>query len=379
MEMDKRRAGGGLLAAALAIGLCAAAFVSAQTARTVGRGTGGQVVATVNGEKILRDEVAEQLLREQTARLSVTNPQFMDRQRQVAASVGALVLKKLAASGGRSATVTRSEIIDWFFKDKPLILTQTVERMIQERVIRQEARKRGINPTQADFDARYAEEMGKARQALSLGGMNDRQLLSTVGFLPETLKRNVQTTLLLERIVQKDLETKLGHPVGPDDFVDASHILVRAFGNDEAARNKAFEDALAKIKGYAADISAGKMTFEDAALKHSDDTSKLKKGALGVFLRGQMVPEFDAVAFSAEPGKISEPVKTQFGYHLIKVNRRGKDTTPAERKLALESHVRTRMQQAVMQLMQTAKVSNTVAQAPMPMMTPRPGAPPQVR
>jgi peptidyl-prolyl cis-trans isomerase C len=71
------------------------------------------------------------------------------------------------------------------------------------------------------------------------------------------------------------------------------------------------------------EIETGKATFEAAAKKHSQCPSGAEGGALGKFSRGQMVPEFDTVVFSAEVNKVHGPVKTQFGYHLIKITQRG--------------------------------------------------------
>lgn len=91
-----------------------------------------------------------------------------------------------------------------------------------------------------------------------------------------------------------------------EEGVNASHILVDS-------EEKALE-ILAKIK-------AGEVTFEQAAAENSTCPSKANGGSLGDFGRGQMVPEFDTAVFAMEVGEISEaPVKTQFGYHLIKLN-----------------------------------------------------------
>ncbi len=87
----------------------------------------------------------------------------------------------------------------------------------------------------------------------------------------------------------------------------ASHILVptEAEANDLKQRCAAGED------------------FADLAKAHSGCPSGKQGGSLGQFSQGQMVPEFDAVIFSDLPlGEVSEPVKTQFGYHLIKVEQR---------------------------------------------------------
>ncbi len=100
------------------------------------------------------------------------------------------------------------------------------------------------------------------------------------------------------------------------ESVKASHILIQVSkdaGND--LWNKAKKDLTALRK----DILAGKISFEDAAKNRSDCPSKADGGNLGFFTKGQMVPEFDEVAFSTKVGEISAPVKTQFGYHIVKV------------------------------------------------------------
>lgn len=87
------------------------------------------------------------------------------------------------------------------------------------------------------------------------------------------------------------------------ESVRASHILVKE--EDEA-------------NDIINEINEG-LSFEEAAKKYSMCPSKEAGGDLGEFTRGKMVPEFEEAAFSIEEGKLSEPVKTQFGYHIIKV------------------------------------------------------------
>lgn len=87
----------------------------------------------------------------------------------------------------------------------------------------------------------------------------------------------------------------------------ASHILV-------ASEKQALE-----LKQQ---IEAGQ-SFADLAGKHSQCPSGRDGGNLGQFNKGDMVPEFDKVIFSELPiGQVSEPVRTQFGYHLIQVHQR---------------------------------------------------------
>ena len=90
-----------------------------------------------------------------------------------------------------------------------------------------------------------------------------------------------------------------------DESVSASHILV---------------DSEEKALSIKADIENGKISFEDAARENSSCPSKENGGNLGEFTKGQMVPEFDNAVFSMNVGEVSAPVKTQFGYHIIKLN-----------------------------------------------------------
>jgi len=66
----------------------------------------------------------------------------------------------------------------------------------------------------------------------------------------------------------------------------------------------------------------GGADFAELAAEHSQCPSGEQGGDLGEFSQGQMVPEFDEVIFSGEPGKIHGPVKTQFGFHLIEITSR---------------------------------------------------------
>ncbi|CAN5856877.1 peptidylprolyl isomerase [soil metagenome] len=94
--------------------------------------------------------------------------------------------------------------------------------------------------------------------------------------------------------------------------VRASHVLLKTEGKTEADVKKLAEDIAAKARAGA--------DFAALAKKHSeDDTNNAKGGDLDFFGRGAMVPEFDEAAFAMEPGQVSDPVKTSFGYHIIKL------------------------------------------------------------
>jgi peptidyl-prolyl cis-trans isomerase C len=105
--------------------------------------------------------------------------------------------------------------------------------------------------------------------------------------------------------------------------VHARHILIRMHGSTVPVKPEekdlSDEEALAKALELEKRIKAGE-DFSKLAGAESDDTgSAINGGDLGTFGHGAMVPSFDEAAFKMAPGQVSEPVKSQFGYHIIKV------------------------------------------------------------
>jgi parvulin-like peptidyl-prolyl isomerase len=358
-----------LIAAAVVPALSLTVYAVAQKkAASAAAGSAAVAAATVDGEKITRGQVVDEMLKNQASNIAALEPRYVDKVRPAAASVGSLVVKKMSANGWGPTTVTRGEIIDWMFKDKPDILVRTVERMITERAVAHAAKKQGITLTAAEVNAQTAKSVDTARKNYHLEGKTDAQVLQSLGVRADYLQPFVRTQLYLEKMVQKDIEKKLGHAMGPSDFVEASHILVmvRPQAADEAAKEKAFEEGKKKITDIAEEIKTGKKTFEQAAQQYSEDGSKFKEGKLGLFPRGQMVPEFEQAAFSQEKGKVGQPVRTQYGWHLIRVDKLGSETTGPERKQVVDQMVQQRMQTKVQEIMASAKVVNTVPAPPAP-------------
>lgn len=135
----------------------------------------------------------------------------------------------------------------------------------------------------------------------------------------------------IERVNVTENEIKAYFDENPDQFaaqelVTASHILV---DSEEEA-----EKLLSQIR-------EGTISFEDAAKEYSSCPSAQNGGSLGEFGHGQMVEEFDDACFSMEVGELRGPVKTQFGWHIIRLDgrREGEPMKLADARDAIREHL----------------------------------------
>ncbi len=142
----------------------------------------------------------------------------------------------------------------------------------------------------------------------------DEHMESSESYLAklEAVKKEMMTQVAVDKILEDvkvtDKEVEDYYKANRNMYknpenITARHILV---------------DSLEKANEVLEKVKTG-LSFEDAAKKYSSCPSKAQGGNLGKFTRGQMVPEFENTAFQLEIGVVSQPVKTQFGYHLIKV------------------------------------------------------------
>lgn len=156
--------------------------------------------------------------------------------------------------------------------------------------------------------------------------------------LDQTPKIQTQIVLSTDQLLANAMYRDLAENSKPDDAalhayydahkadweeVKARHILIRFQGSKmplgEGMKDLTPEEALAKATELRAKIVAG-ADFATVAKESSDDKgSGANGGDLGAFGKGQMVPEFDKEAFLLPVGQVSQPVKSSFGYHIIKV------------------------------------------------------------
>lgn len=180
-------------------------------------------------------------------------------------------------------------------------VNKEVENLLQIRTMAAEARRKGLDNNQA-LKARvalYAERL----LAEAIIAQIDQESNKEFDAKPETY---------IERAREQYLINKQQYQTQPE--VKASHILVGLKGRTP-------DEALAKAKELRARLVAGE-SFEVLAEATSDDPSaRGNKGSLGFFGAGRMDPAFETAAFAMKkPGELSEPVKTQFGYHVIRLD-----------------------------------------------------------
>lgn len=189
----------------------------------------------------------------------------------------------------------------------------------------QEQRAYASNPR---FQQQILEQVINTRLMTKLG--EEQELFETEAF-KETMK-NLRNDILAQMSINKvvgavtvtDEEAKVYFESNQSNFakgetVSAKHILV---DNEELCAQLAVQ------------IKNGEISFEDAAMQNSTCPSKQQGGDLGEFGHGQMVAEFDTAAFEAAIDDVVGPVKTQFGYHLIKVYKKSEAATPAFEEVA---------------------------------------------
>jgi len=196
---------------------------------------------------------------------------------------------------------------------------QFAENLVRIKILSQEARKRKMDETPA------------VQQQIELQKDN---LLANALFVDMTA--NVKVDEATERQYYEQHKSEY-------ETVHARHILVRVKGSPLTQRagkpELTEEEALAKAQELRKKLLAGE-DFASLAKTESDDTtSGANGGDLGSFKHGQMVAEFDQTAFTMPVGQVSEPVKTRFGYHLIKVEQHDTKTFD-ELKSDLEKKMR---------------------------------------
>lgn len=194
-----------------------------------------------------------------------------------------------------------------------------LDQLILVQLIDDAAQKAGVSMSPAEVDQQYDQ----IRSQFATADQFD-QALQQAGLTPSLLRQQIRINGLLTQLVsplvtvtEKDIQSyydqnkaQLGEPAQ----VRARHILV---------------STQAEAEELVKELRAG-ADFAKLAQAHSIDTGSAKQGGeLGFFTQDQMVPEFAQAAFSLPVGQISDPVKTQYGYHIIQVEEKKEAQIPS--------------------------------------------------
>ena len=142
--------------------------------------------------------------------------------------------------------------------------------------------------------------------------------------LMETVLSAESKTATAEPNLRKIYEDATKQMMGEEE-VRARHILFRVTDPNNPALSKAAED---KVKATIERLKKGEDFAALAQTLTEDPSGKQNGGDLGFFTRDQMVPEFSEVAFRLQKGQVSDPVKTQFGWHVLKVEDKRQRAAP---------------------------------------------------
>jgi peptidyl-prolyl cis-trans isomerase D len=164
--------------------------------------------------------------------------------------------------------------------------------------------KTQVNPTDAEISAHYDKNKESYR-------IPDQRKIRFVRINPAELAASIKVS---KEEVERNYNAQLGKYTTPEQ-IRASHILLTTEGKDDAAVRAQAEQVLKEARSGA--------DFAALAKKYSQDESNAQEGGdLDYFSRGRMVAPFETAAFAMAPGDISDLVKTEFGYHIIKLTDR---------------------------------------------------------
>jgi len=218
-------------------------------------------------------------------------------------------------------------------------------------------------PGKRQFAEDYLRMKMLAAEGLKNGLDRDPEVTRQLALMRENLIAQAQLERIEKGITVDEAALRKQYDAQKDQYeqVKARHILIAFKGSPAAQEGKAElteEQAKAKAEDLRNQIVSGKAKFEELAQKESDDVgSGARGGDLGEFSRGQMVPEFEKAAFEAKVGDVTPVVRTQFGYHIIKVEEHA--ATPFEQVRATieRTEKQTRMQAALDQMKNNAKAT----------------------
>lgn len=249
------------------------------------------------------------------------------------------------------------------------VYRNVLERLIDEKLIDQEVKKSGIKISAKEIEA-IVEEV-KRRNAVTQEVLE--RALAAEGMTLEAYKKKIETDLQRKKLINWSvkIETKVGEKelrdfyqknkdrYRPNESYRPGHILfvVPKEATPEEVRviKKKCQDVLEKIKGGD--------DFGEMALLYSQDASNKDRGDLGYFKKGELFPTLEREALRLKVGEVSGVVRTEFGFHIIKLlDRKGVEPLPFEevKERIVADYYESEMEKAFKQYLSTLKEKSVI-------------------
>ena len=219
-----------------------------------------------------------------------------------------------------------------------------------------------MGPGKKQFAEDFLRMKMLAAEGMKSGLDKDPEVVAQLALMRENLVANAQLHKIENGITISDEDLRKQYEAGKAQYeqVKAKHILIAFKGSPAAQAGKpelTEEQAKAKAEDLRKQIVGG-ASFDELAKKESDDVASGSRGGdLGEFGRGQMVPEFEKAAFDAKVGDVTPVVRTQFGYHIIKVEAHDTTSFDAVKETLAKTERQTRLQAKLDEMKNNAKVT----------------------
>ena len=206
------------------------------------------------------------------------------------------------------------------------IMKKALDQLIDEKLVDNELKELKVSITDKDVDVAIDE----VKKSYSLNDEQLQQAVTREGYTiteyREQMRKQIGRYKLISEKVRKNIKVsdadvqteydRMTRSEGEDYEVHIRHILIAVPRNASQAQ---VDQARRKAAAVAVEAREPGVNFAELAKKRSEGSSSSDGGDLGFFKRGTMVPEFEKVAFNLKTGEVSEPVRTQFGWHVLKL------------------------------------------------------------
>ena len=199
-----------------------------------------------------------------------------------------------------------------------------LQRLIEQRLLLQEAKKANVTVGPEEVDARLEELRERAGTDVQF-----RRALDEAELTEEQLKEKLREQLMIQKLIDEKVRTTIvvspqeitkaisEHPelVRGGDRVRVSHLLIRVGEQRTEAQARALIEDLRQVLSQGAE-------FATIAARYSEDDQAKSGGDLGWVASGDLLPELDAAVFNLRTGDVSSPIQSRLGFHLVRVEGR---------------------------------------------------------